>query len=235
MAEIIEQLDGIRESIDGISSITQRHDSIISTLLARNGVSVDTETSLTLQPAAAALLQINRHDLSSYSSDEPRATSPVNVAFDQHTTRKTISLPASINKSYKTTPYPTLTKICDSTFLVQQFFDKICPLFPIICDLVAMRTVSDVISSGCKNDIETCLILLLVAIGKESDDCNSSLGNDDFQCALSILTRVEYDFTLQFAQAEMLAGIYLYRKFKILESWRHIHAGCTTLYVLIER
>lgn len=97
-----------------------------------------------------------------------------------------------------------------------------------------MRTVADVVSRGYRNDIETCLTLLLVAIGKESDNCKDSLGKDDFQCALSILTRIDYDFNLQFAQAEILAGIYLYRKFKLLESWRHINAGCTTLYVLIQ-
>jgi hypothetical protein len=101
--------------------------------------------------------------------------------------------------------------------------------------LAAMRTVSDVISRGCKDDIETGLILLLVAIGKESDNRNSSLGAVDFQCALSIFTRIQYDFSLQFVQVEILAGIYLYRKFNIMESWRHIHAGCTTLYVLIQR
>lgn len=98
-----------------------------------------------------------------------------------------------------------------------------------------MRTVSDVISRGCEDDIETCLILLLVPIGKESDNCNDSLGKDEFQCALSILARAQYDFSLQFVQAEILVGIYLYRKFEIMEDCRHIDAGCTTLYVLIRR
>ncbi|KAF3406249.1 hypothetical protein DPV78_000160 [Talaromyces pinophilus] len=221
-----KQVNGIRESIDRVSSITQRHDSIISTLLAENSNSVNTELNCVLDSAAAALLQINGHDLSSCSSDEPKSTPPICTAFDQNGTPKTISLPASTgDQSHSTAPYPTFTEICDFTFLVQKFFDKICPLFPIICDLAAMRTVSDVISRGCKDDIETCLILLLVAIGKESDNCNDSLGKDDFQCALSILTRVQCDFSLQFVQAEILAGIYLYRKFQIMESWRHIHAG----------
>ncbi|QKX53500.1 uncharacterized protein TRUGW13939_00579 [Talaromyces rugulosus] len=71
--------------------------------------------------------------------------------------------------------------------------------------------------------------------GKESNDCNEDHGLTDFHAAISILHRLQFDFTLEFAQAEMLAGIYLYRKSRILDAWRHMNAGCTALYVMTKR
>lgn len=232
----MEQLNDLRQSIHHISSITQRHDSVISALVVENKAPLDAETSFGPNSAAVGLLQINGHDLSFCRSDEERTNSLTNPILDQDYTSKIMSLSASNgDQSHSATQYPSSTEISELTSFVQEFFDKICPLFPIICDLAAMRMVSDVFSRGYKDDIETCLVLLLVAIGKESDNYKSNLGMDEFKCALSILPRVQYEFSLQFVQVEILAGIYLYRRFNLMESWKQINAGCTTLYVLIQR
>ncbi|CRG88310.1 hypothetical protein PISL3812_05339 [Talaromyces islandicus] len=50
-----------------------------------------------------------------------------------------------------------------------------------------------------------------------------------------MLHRLQFDFTLEFAQAEILAGIYLYRKLRTRDAWRHMNAGCTALSVMIRR
>ncbi|EED17186.1 hypothetical protein TSTA_022400 [Talaromyces stipitatus ATCC 10500] len=199
---------------------------------AEQGTSPSAESSLSLDSAAVALLQFNRHELSYCISDEQRISRPVSPKFDQNTTSK---IRSSLAQSPSATQFFTSSEVLQLSSSVQKFFDKICPLFPIICDLAAMTIVSSVISHGYGDNIETCLALLLVAIVKECDTSTLGSGRGDFQYALSILARVHCDFSLEFVQTEILAGIYLYRQFKLMEAWKHIHAGCTTLYVLIQR
>jgi hypothetical protein len=98
-----------------------------------------------------------------------------------------------------------------------------------------MSSASTIASNGYHDSIHVCLTLLLIAIGKESNDCSGDHGLAAFHAAISILHRLQFDFTLEFAQAEMLAGIYLYRKSRILDAWRHMNAGCTALYVMTKR
>ena len=71
---------------------------------------------------------------------------------------------------------------------VEGFFDKVCPLYPIICDQVALAAASNIA-----------------------------------------------ELSLEFAQVEILSAIFLYRKGHVLEAWQHVHSGCTTLYVAIQR
>lgn len=121
------------------------------------------------------------------------------------------------------------------TMLLRQYFNNIGTLYPVICDIVAMNSASIIALKGYEDNINVCITLLLVALGKEAYNCVGNDGLAAFHGAIAMLNRLQFEFTLEFTQAEVLAGIYLYRKGKVLEAWKHIHGGCTTLYVMTKR
>jgi hypothetical protein len=221
---LTEQLATLEKTVHRLSSIIER----------REQPSIaDSDESIAEQQA---VIPSHGRESTLYSNRNP----PTRDDIDREHSLPSITQPRTKKKQTLTNRFvpdvPTLPDISELTALVQTFFDEMCPLYPIICDVVAMNSASEIASKGYYEDsIDVCLTLLLVAIGKESHDCCGNHGLAAFDAAIAILQRLQFDFTLEFAQAEVLAGIYLYRKSKVLEAWRHIHAGCTALYVMTKR
>ncbi|KAJ5411472.1 uncharacterized protein N7487_005831 [Penicillium crustosum] len=118
---------------------------------------------------------------------------------------------------------------------VEGFFDKVCPLYPIICDQVALAAASNIAEHGFSSHVMTCLVTLLVAIFKAHNSLGQDQGLREFQMANYMFSGLKKEFSLEFAQVEILSAIFLYRKGHVLEAWQHVHSGCTTLYVAIQR
>lgn len=111
---------------------------------------------------------------------------------------------------------------------VEGFFDKVCPLYPIICDQVALAAASNIAEHGFSSHVMTCLVILLVAIFKAHNSPEQDQGLREFQMANHMFSGLKKEFSLEFAQVEILSAIFLYRK-------GHVPSGCTTLYVAIQR
>ena len=118
---------------------------------------------------------------------------------------------------------------------VRGFVEHILPLYPIICDEVALSAAMQVVEHGCQPKISTCLVLLLAAIYRSYDGIEQDRGTDEFHLATQILCQLRRDKSLEFSQAEILQAIYFYRKGLVMDAWHHIHTGCTSLYVTIQR
>ncbi|OKL63792.1 hypothetical protein UA08_00755 [Talaromyces atroroseus] len=215
LASLSEQLETLQTAVHRLSSIVERREHTPS---AGNDESI-VQQAATPNQLRESMLYPSRKPPKRDNIDREQGLSP------------SITQPSTGNRLVP--DVPTLPEISELMTLVQKFFDEMCPLYPVICDVVAMESASAIASKGYYEDsIDVCLTLLLVAIGKESHECNGNHGLAAFHAAIATLYRLQFDFTLEFAQAEILAGIYLYRKSKVLEAWRHIHAGCTNLYVM---
>lgn len=128
------------------------------------------------------------------------------------------------------------TKLTDIMPLLTFFFEEICPLFPIICDQVTFSMASAVVTTGFRDDLQSCLILIMLGLSKAykyPSLLNSGLA--DFQHALQIFGRLSVQFTLEYAQAQVLAALFLLKKGRLISFWSYLHAGCTTLYTMIRR
>lgn len=118
---------------------------------------------------------------------------------------------------------------------VEGFFGKVCPLYPIICDQVALAAASNIAKHGFSSHVMTCLVILLVAIFKAHSCLEQDQGLGEFRMANHMFSGLKKEFSLEFAQVDILSAIFLYRKGLVLEAWQHVHSGCTTLYVAIQR
>jgi hypothetical protein len=118
--------------------------------------------------------------------------------------------------------------------LVMLFFERVCPLYPIICDQVMFDMASSAAKRGLPDDIETCLTLFVIALG-QSYDASIERGLPHFQKAVQLLSKLTVEFTLEFAQAQVLAAIFMLKKGRILAFWSYLYAGCATLYMMIQR
>jgi len=120
--------------------------------------------------------------------------------------------------------------------LVMLFFERVCPLYPIICDQVMFDIASSAAKGGLPDDIETCLTLLVIALAQSYDERASiERGLPHFQKAVQLLSKLTVEFTLEFAQAQVLAAIFMLKKGRILAFWSYLYAGCATLYMMIQR
>lgn len=120
--------------------------------------------------------------------------------------------------------------------LLDYFFEHTCPLFPIICDQVTYMMASVVIVRGFRDDLQSCLILLMIALSKAyRDHLSLESGLADFQRAIRVLSRLSVRFTLEYAQGQVLAALFLFKKGRLFNFWFYLHAGCTALSTMIQR
>ncbi len=95
---------------------------------------------------------------------------------------------------------------------------------------------STIVAGGFQDDLPSCLVLLMIALSKAyniSESLESGLA--DFQRATEILGRLTVEFTLEYAQAQLLAGLFLAKKGRLLSFWSYLHMSCTILYTMIKR
>ena len=131
---------------------------------------------------------------------------------------------AEINKTDNFLPY------------LANFFEVICPLYPVICDLSVDKMVQLVQHQGFGDDIHSCLILLIVALSKAY--LNEGANDDgllDFQQASHVLVRLPVQISLEYVQAQILSALFFSKKGRLLSYWTYLYAGCTALYTLIKR
>ncbi|RDL35180.1 uncharacterized protein BP5553_07111 [Venustampulla echinocandica] len=128
------------------------------------------------------------------------------------------------------------TESKDILVLLVYFFEHTCTLFPIICDQATYMMASVVGVRGFRDELQSCLILLMIALSKAYRDHQSlESGLADFQRAVQVLSRLSVQFTLPYAQAQVLAALFLFKKGRLLNFWSYLNAGCTALSVMIQR
>ncbi|TVY93392.1 hypothetical protein LAWI1_G001127 [Lachnellula willkommii] len=116
------------------------------------------------------------------------------------------------------------------------FFQYPVTLFPIICDIATYAMASTIVSTGFQDDLPSCLILLTLSLSKAyKASASQESGLSDFQRAIYLLTRLSARYTLEYAQAQVLAALFLFKKGRVLGFYSYLHAGCTTLYTMIMR
>ncbi|TVY20502.1 hypothetical protein LARI1_G002503 [Lachnellula arida] len=116
------------------------------------------------------------------------------------------------------------------------FFQYPVTLFPIVCDIATYAMASTIISTGFHDDLPSCLILLTLSLSKAyKASASQESGLSDFQRAIYLLTRLSAQYTLEYAQAQVLAALFLFKKGRVLGFCSYLHAGCTTLYTMIMR
>jgi hypothetical protein len=164
-------------------------------------------------------------------------TSPEDVTHKSQYLRKT---PFSCEESRQ--PLPDFlvateqTKPSEIIPLLEYFFLHTCPLFPIICDQTTYEIASVISMRGFQDDLQSCLILLMVALSRAYKFPTSvESGLSDFQRALQILNRISVQFVLEYAQTQVLAALFLFKKGRLLSFWSYLHTGCTALYTMIRR
>jgi hypothetical protein len=59
-------------------------------------------------------------------------------------------------------------------------------------------------------------------------------GIAEFQKAIGIISHLGLQFTLEHAQAQVFAALFLLKKGRLLNFWSYLHAGCAVLYTLIQ-
>lgn len=119
--------------------------------------------------------------------------------------------------------------------LIHEFFDRVCPLYPIICDDVTFAMASSIVARGFRDDPPSCLILILVALVKAYSSEYPDKGLADFQYASQLLSRLGMKFTLEVSQAHILCGLYVLKRGRVLDFWSYIHTGMTILHTMISR
>jgi hypothetical protein len=120
--------------------------------------------------------------------------------------------------------------------VVQVFFRDVCPLYPIICDKITYEMASVVTARGLEQDLMSCLVLLVMALGKaHAKSADLTDGLSEFQQGVKILSRLPVQFTLEYVQAKVLSALFLLKKGRMLDFWQYLHSGCTGLYAMIHR
>lgn len=95
---------------------------------------------------------------------------------------------------------------------------------------------STIVAGGLQDDLPSCLVLLMIALSKAYDISESlESGLADFQRGTEVLSRLAVEFTLEYAQAQLLAGLFLFKKGRLLSFWSYLHMSCTILYTMIKR
>lgn len=116
------------------------------------------------------------------------------------------------------------------------FFQNVVPLFPVICDVATYKMVIDVQSTGFQDNIFSCLILMSLALSKVYKFPRlQDSGLAEFQRAIRILSTMDSQCTLEYAQAQVLAALFFMKKARLMDFWSYLHSGCCTLYTTIMR
>ncbi|KIW10690.1 hypothetical protein PV08_11654 [Exophiala spinifera] len=121
--------------------------------------------------------------------------------------------------------------------LVTIFLNVVCPLFPIICDQKLHETTAAVLAQGLRNDLPSCMIILVVSLAKLYSQTNMQVPDllADFETAAKLLSALPMHLTLEYAQSQVLCALFLLKRHQVLDAWKWLHAGCSTLYSLIKR
>lgn len=197
------------------------------------------ETPISLQNASPAAHIVKIYRPSAESPNSYRDLSTASEAWRQKANylKKTPFLCEETRPSL-----PEITDDADRTestevlLLLDYFFEHVCPLFPIICDQVTYMMASVVVERGFQDDLPSCLILLMVALSKAyRDHLSVESGLADFQRAVRVLGRLSVQFTLEYAQVQVLAALFLFKKGRLFNFWSYLHAGCTALSTMIQR
>lgn len=117
---------------------------------------------------------------------------------------------------------------------VAYVYHKVHSLWPIVCEKVSYQLALGVKHQGFQDDLPSCLILLMVALSKAYQIHEpSESGLPEFQRATQLLNRLGVKFTLEFAQAHILAAAFWLKMGRLLDFWSGLHMGCTILYKVI--
>ncbi len=117
---------------------------------------------------------------------------------------------------------------------VAYFYLKVHSLWPIVCEKVTYQMALSVKDQGFQENLPSCLILFMVALSKSyqvQEPLESGL--PEFQTAIRLLSRLGVKFSLEFAQAHILAAGFWLKMGRLLDFWSGLHMGCTILYKVI--
>jgi hypothetical protein len=117
---------------------------------------------------------------------------------------------------------------------VAYFYHRVHSLWPIVCEKESYQMAVSVKEQGFQDNLPSCLILLVVALSK-AYQLHEPLegGLPEFQKAVQLLNRLGVKFTLEFAQAHILAAGFWLKMGRLLDFWSWLHMGCTILYKVI--
>ncbi|EXJ93163.1 hypothetical protein A1O3_01720 [Capronia epimyces CBS 606.96] len=120
--------------------------------------------------------------------------------------------------------------------LVDQFLDLVCPLFPIICDVVLCEITSTVAANGFTDDLPSCMTLLVMSLAKAYATPHITVEDlAIFVKAVQLLSVLPLQLTLEFAQSQVLCALFLLKRHQLLDCWHWLHDGCNTLYAMIKQ
>lgn len=117
---------------------------------------------------------------------------------------------------------------------VAHFYHRVHSMWPIVCEMESYQMAVGVKERGFQDNLPSCLILLVVALSK-AYQLHEPLdgGLPEFQQGLQLLHRIGVKFTLEFAQAHILAAGFFLKMGRLLDFWSWLHMGCTILYKVI--
>lgn len=130
------------------------------------------------------------------------------------------------------------SEACDIMPAVQHFLDQVGILYPLICDSTLARVSGFVKEQGFQEDLNSCLMLLLIAITKAyKTDASVEFENglSDFQRAIQLRSRLSAQLSLEYVQTLVLSALFLLKKCRLLDFSLALHAACTTLHTVIKR
>lgn len=128
---------------------------------------------------------------------------------------------------------PTATDIME---LVRRFFDRVCPLYPIICEAKTYEIASCVVGRGFRDDTASVLIILIIALTRACDSTpHSNPGLGDFQYASHLRLRLGTQFTLEMCQIHILSALFMLDIGRILDCWSSLQQGATVLQIILQR
>lgn len=117
---------------------------------------------------------------------------------------------------------------------VAHFYHRVHSLWPVVCEKESYQMAVGVKERGFQDNLPSCLILLVVALSKAYQSHEPFEGGlSEFQKGLQLLNRIGVKFTLEFAQAHVLAAGFFLKMGRLLDFWSWLHMGCTILYKVI--
>lgn len=138
-------------------------------------------------------------------------------------------MPDALSQSEPTPP----TELTD---FIQYFLEDFGTLYPITRESDVRRVTAEVQSHGYRDNVESCFVLLIVALSKayQSPDSPSS-GLSEFQQAGGILVRINARIAIDYVQVQLFNALFLLKKARLVNFQMALHICCSALYSLAER
>lgn len=126
--------------------------------------------------------------------------------------------------------------IIDIPPIKQRFFMTFGYLYPLICD-TTLSCITDVVQAqGFQQDVQSCLVLLVVALTKAFADVDSAeSGLADYQRATQLRNQIGAQLSLQYVHVLVFSAMFLLRKDRLLDFAVALHTGCSMLNTVIKR